>query len=67
LIFVSKRRTLPCEPPQTPRKWITMHREFLQAIATGVELPITPEDGLAAVRVSEAAHESATTGRSVVL
>lgn len=44
-----------------------MHREFLQAIATGVELPITPEDGLAAVRVSEAAHESATTGRSVVL
>jgi UDP-N-acetyl-2-amino-2-deoxyglucuronate dehydrogenase len=67
LILGSERRTLPCEPPQSPHNWITMHREFLQAIETGADLPITPEDGLAAVKISEAVYESATTGRTVEL
>lgn len=67
-LFVGgERRELRPDPPVVPHNWIAMHKEFLRAIETGDEMPVTADDGLAAVRVSEAVYESAATGRVIEL
>ena len=64
----AERRQLKAEAdPADPGARTLTHVEFLKAIRSGAPLPIAPEDGLAAVRVSEAVYESAASGQVVTL
>ncbi len=45
--------------------WFHMHSAFAAAFENGTPLPVTPDEGLAAVAVCEAAYRSSETGRTV--
>lgn len=66
-MWLGKERRVLSADSGAAAPWQMMHGRFARAIADGTELPIPPEDGLAAVRVSEAVYQSAATGQAIDL
>lgn len=59
------QRQLAYEPAEDP--YITQIRAFYRALAEGAPVPVTADDGLAALQIAQAAIESAHSGQAVDL